>query len=151
MSTDLIYNGEFFPSDKPILSINNRSFRYGDGLFESMRIINGEIYNFGAHFKRLTEGMKVFHIEIPAYFTFDYFYNQIKSLIQHNGIYEGGRVKLTIYRKGEVASYYSETNTPGFIIEAESFPHNDFVLNPEGIDIDVYNRDYKTTKQIFEL
>ena len=138
MSLDLIYNGEFFPVDKPILSINNRSFRYGDGLFESIRIVNGEAYNFNAHFSRLTQGMKVFKIEIPDYFTKEYFDNQIKSLIQHNGIHKGGRVKLTVYRKGEIASYFSETNAPGFIIEAESFPYNDFVLNPEGIDVDVY-------------
>ena len=139
MSTDLIYNGEFFSSDKPILSINNRSFRYGDGLFESIRVINGEVYNFKAHFSRLTSGMKVFMIEIPEYFTFEYFSNQIKSLLQHNGIHHGGRVKLTVYRKGEVASYFSETNEPGFIIEAEEFPSNEFVLNTEGIDVDVYN------------
>lgn len=138
MSTDLIYNGEFFPSDKPILSINNRSFRYGDGLFESIRVVSGEVYNFNAHFSRLTEGMKVFSIDIPDYFTLDYFKNQMKSLLQHNGIHHGGRVKLTVYRKGEVASYFSESNEPGFIIEAEPFPSNEFVLNGEGIDIDVY-------------
>ncbi len=158
MSTDLIYNGEFFPSDKPILSINNRSFRYGDGLFESIRVINGEVYNFHAHFSRLTEGMKAFMMEIPAYFTIDYFHNQMRSLLQHNGIHHGGRVKLTVYRKGEIASYFSETNEPGFIIEAESFPANDFILNTEGIDIDVYNdiakpknkySSYKTTNAFF--
>ncbi|MEN8928906.1 MAG: aminotransferase class IV [Flavobacteriales bacterium] len=158
MSTDLIYNGEFFPSDKPILSINNRSFRYGDGLFESIRVINGEVYNFGAHFSRLTEGMKAFMIEIPDYFTSNYFDNQIKSLLQHNGIHKGGRVKLTIYRKGEIASYFSESNEPGFIIEAENFPSNEFVLNAEGIDIDVYRdimkpnnkySSYKTTNAYF--
>jgi|TARA_B110000977_G_scaffold3501_1_gene4844 branched-subunit amino acid aminotransferase/4-amino-4-deoxychorismate lyase len=158
LSTDLIYNGEFFPSDKPILSINNRSFRYGDGLFESIRVINGEVYNFHAHFSRLSEGMKVFMIEIPEYFTINYFNNQIKSLLQHNGIHNGGRVKLTIYRKGEVASYFSETNEPGFIIEAEPFPNNDFILNPEGIDIDVYRdmmkpnnkfSSFKTTNAFF--
>ncbi|MDB4088123.1 aminotransferase class IV [Flavobacteriales bacterium] len=158
MSTDLIYNGEFFPSDKPILSINNRSFRYGDGLFESIRVINGEVYNFHAHFSRLTEGMKAFMIDVPEYFTFEYFNNQIKSLLQHNGIHKGGRVKLTIYRKGEIASYFSETNEPGFIIEAESFPDNEFTLNSEGIDIDVYRdimkpnnkySSYKTTNAFF--
>lgn len=158
MSADLLYNGEFFPTDQPILSIHNRSFRYGDGLFESIRVVNGEVYNFEAHFSRLLEGMKVFRIDIPDFFTLDYFENQIKSLLQHNGIHHGGRVKLTIYRKGEVASYYSETNEPGFIIEAEQFPSNDFVLSPEGIDVDVFNditkplnkyASFKTTNAFF--
>jgi len=158
LSADLLYNGEFFPTDQPILSIHNRSFRYGDGLFESIRVVNGEVYNFEAHFSRLLEGMKVFRIDIPDFFTLDYFENQIKSLLQHNGIHHGGRVKLTIYRKGEVASYYSETNEPGFIIEAEQFPSNDFVLSPEGIDVDVFNditkplnkyASFKTTNAFF--
>ncbi len=158
MSADLLYNGEFFPTDQPILSIHNRSFRYGDGLFESIRVVNGEVYNFEAHFSRLLEGMKVFRIDIPYFFTLDYFENQIKSLLQHNGIHHGGRVKLTIYRKGEVASYYSETNEPGFIIEAEQFPSNDFVLSPEGIDVDLFNdvtkplnkyASFKTTNAFF--
>ncbi len=158
MSADLIYNGEFYPSNQPILSINNRSFRYGDGLFESIRVVNGEVYNFEAHFARLIEGMRVFKIDTPDYFTIEYFENQIKSLIQHNGIHKGGRVKLTIYRKGEVASYYSETNEPGFIIEAESFPSNEFVLSTDGIDIDVFNEitkplnkyaSFKTTNAFF--
>ncbi|MEN8826863.1 MAG: aminotransferase class IV [Flavobacteriales bacterium] len=158
MSADLLYNGEFFPTDQPILSIHNRSFRYGDGLFESIRVVNGEVYNFEAHFSRLLEGMKVFRIDIPDFFTLDYFENQIKSLLQHNGIHHGGRVKLTIYRKGEVASYYSETNEPGFIIEAEQFPSNDFVLSPEGIDVDLFNdvtkplnkyASFKTTNAFF--
>ena len=158
MSADLIYNGEFYPSNQPILSINNRSFRYGDGLFESIRVVNGEVYNFEAHFTRLIEGMRMFNIETPEYFTIEYFENQIKSLIQHNGIHKGGRVKLTIYRKGEVASYYSETNEPGFIIEAESFSSNEFELSTDGIDIDVFDEitkplnkyaSFKTTNAFF--
>jgi len=158
LSADLIYNGEFYPSNQPILSINNRSFRYGDGLFESIRVVNGEVYNFEAHFTRLIEGMRMFNIETPEYFTIEYFENQIKSLIQHNGIHKGGRVKLTIYRKGEVASYYSETNEPGFIIEAESFSSNEFEMSTDGIDIDVFDEitkplnkyaSFKTTNAFF--
>jgi len=158
LSAELIYNGEFYPSNQPILSINNRSFRYGDGLFESIRVVNGEVYNFEAHFTRLIEGMRMFNIETPEYFTIEYFENQIKSLIQHNGIHKGGRVKLTIYRKGEVASYYSETNEPGFIIEAESFSSNEFELSTDGIDIDVFDEitkplnkyaSFKTTNAFF--
>lgn len=158
MTPDLIYNGEFFPTSQPILSINNRSFRYGDGLFESIRVVNGEVYNFEAHFSRLIEGMRVFGIETPDFFTAEYFNNQINSLIQHNGIHRGGRVKLTIYRKGEVASYFSESNEPGFIIEAEEFPVNEFILAPEGIDVDVYTdiskpmnkyASFKTTNAFF--
>lgn len=139
MSLDIIYNGEFFPEDKPILAVNNRSFRYGDGLFESIRVIKGKIYNFEGHFNRLKEGMKAFNFDFPDYYSADFFLNQINSLLQRNGITEGGRVKLSIYRKGKHSSYLSESNEPGFIIEARKYKNNLFELNPEGIDIDLFN------------
>lgn len=136
---DLIYNGEFFSVDQPILKASNRSFRYGDGLFESIRVVQGEVYNFESHFARLTEGMKAFHLNIPENFTLDFFRNQISSLLQRNGIREGGRVKLTVYREGESPSYLSETNEPGFVIETLDYSDNKFVLNPEGLDVDLYS------------
>lgn len=144
MSLDLIYNGEFFPVDKPIIKASNRAFRYGDGLFESIRVVNGEVYNFENHFVRLTEGMKAYHIDVPENFTIDFFKNQISSLLQRNGVREGGRVKLTVYREGEAPSYYSETNEPGYIIETLEYPDNKFILNPEGLEVDLYSDIPKT-------
>ena len=35
------FNGNIIPSDQQIFPVSNRSFRYGDGLFESMRYMNG--------------------------------------------------------------------------------------------------------------
>ena len=144
MSLDLIYNGEFFPVDKPIIKASNRSFRYGDGLFESIRAVDGEVYNFENHFARLVEGMKAYHMDIPENFTIDFFKNQISSLLQRNGIREGGRVKLTVFREGESPSYFSETNEPGYVIETLDYPDNKFILNPEGLEVDLYSDIPKT-------
>ncbi len=140
---DIIYNGEFCPSDKPIIHSSNRAFRYGDGLFESIRVVEGKVYNFEGHFNRLTAGMKALMFSVPDYFTQDYFLNQINSLVQRNGVNEGGRVKLSIYRKGVEPSYLSEDNLPGFVIEALPYANNQFQLNPEGIDIDLFNEMHK--------
>jgi len=139
LSLDLIYNGEFFPEDQPILSVSNRSFRYGDGLFESIRVVNGHVYNFEGHYRRLLEGMEAFNFEVPSNYSVEFFLNQINSLVQRNGIKEGGRIKLSIYRKGVESSYLSEVNDPGFIIEARPYFSNYFTLNPEGIEIDLFN------------
>lgn len=139
MSDYIIYNGDFYEADKPVLKVHNRAFRYGDGLFESIRIINGKLYNFSGHYDRLLAGMKAFHLQVPEHFTKDYFYNQLDSLIQRNGIREGGIAKLSVFRKGEYGSYLSETNEPGFLLEAKHYHNNFFTLNPEGIDIDLFN------------
>lgn len=139
MSDFIIYNGEFFDADKPVINAHNRAFRYGDGLFESIRVINGKLYNFSGHYDRLVAGMRAFELDLPEHFSKDYFYNQLDSLIQRNGIHEGGIAKLTVFRKGEYGSYLSETNEPGFLLEARHYDTNLFTLNPEGIDIDLYS------------
>jgi len=37
------FNGEILPADTRLLTIANRAFRYGDGLFESMRLMKGKL------------------------------------------------------------------------------------------------------------
>ena len=44
MSASFInFNGQILPSDSKLLTIQNRAFRYGDGLFESMRMLKGQL------------------------------------------------------------------------------------------------------------
>jgi branched-chain amino acid aminotransferase len=40
-------------SDKAVISFDNRSFRYGDGCFETMKMMNGDIALSHYHFERL--------------------------------------------------------------------------------------------------
>ncbi|RZK69562.1 MAG: 4-amino-4-deoxychorismate lyase, partial [Pedobacter sp.] len=56
--TYILHNDEFIAADQPILSSQNRGFRYGDGLFESMRMINGKLKFPEQHADRLQGGMK---------------------------------------------------------------------------------------------
>ena len=37
------FNGEVLPADSKLLSVANRGFKYGDGLFESMRMLKGAV------------------------------------------------------------------------------------------------------------
>jgi branched-chain amino acid aminotransferase len=45
------YNGRFFADDENVLSKDDRSYRYGDGLFETMKLINGNILLEDYHFE----------------------------------------------------------------------------------------------------
>lgn len=57
------------PANEPVLMADNRGYRYGDGLFETMKLISGKIILEKYHFERLFSGLKLLKFRIPALFT----------------------------------------------------------------------------------
>ncbi len=137
----VLVNGELLDASVPYLK-GNRSFLYGDGLFESIRIINGQPYNLENHIIRIKEGAKVLAYDVPKEFTSSYFKDQITTLLKHNSIRAGGRVRLCIFRN-EGGLYKPTNNSVSYLITADLLPYNLFKLNEEGLLLDVYYDIYK--------
>ena len=53
------YNGKLYPEGSPIIGADNRGLRYGDGLFETIKMKNGKLLFEDEHFARLWKGLKV--------------------------------------------------------------------------------------------
>ncbi len=132
-----IHNGEFIDDERSVLSRGNRSFQYGDGLFESIRIINGRIAFLGHHLQRLREGMKALRIKVPDHYTAEYFEGGIRQLMDHNGIEHGGRVRLTVYRDAGGA-YLPDSNNPAYLLEVSPLEHEHYTLNKKGLLVGVF-------------
>lgn len=133
----IYHNGEFLDKSKPCIFSDNRGFRYGDGFFESIRIINGEPVFLENHFNRITDGLKVYKIDKPKRFSMELLKSEILLLLDKNGISQGGRVRITLTRKG-IGFYAPDTNNLDYIIEANSKPDNYFVLNNTGKVVDLF-------------
>ncbi len=131
-----IYNNEFFRAGVPVISVQNRSFRYGDGLFETMRMYNGRIINADFHFERLLRGMKLLDFEIPSYFSETYFADKVNELLSKNSILENARIRLMVFR-GEEGIFDLENNSTNYLLETFPLPEN-IELNQQGLVIDVY-------------
>ncbi|MFK8045612.1 MAG: aminotransferase class IV [Crocinitomicaceae bacterium] len=131
-------NGVLIPIESYAIKAGNRSHLYGDGFFESIRVINGKMINFSNHFKRLTETFKVLHMNPPASLTEDYLQKEINFLIEQNNISSGGKIRLSIDRKSG-GTYLPRTNDIDYFIEAYSLPKNSFTLNEAGHRVDIYN------------
>ncbi|MFK8037737.1 MAG: aminotransferase class IV [Crocinitomicaceae bacterium] len=131
-------NGVLIPSESYAIKAGNRSHLYGDGFFESIRIINGKMINFENHFKRLRETFKVLYMNCPQIITKEYLENEINFLIEQNQIKEGGKIRLSIDRKTG-GTYLPRTNDIDYFIEAYSLPNNSFVLNEAGQRVNLYN------------
>src|ERR1700742_4588821 len=94
------FNGEILPENTQLLTTANRAFRYGDGLFESMRMMNGELKFADMHAERLQRGMKA--LKIDSYSQMDAWFLKEKAgdLAVRNRA-KHARIRLTVYRDSD--------------------------------------------------
>ncbi len=58
-------NGQFLSEAQAVVPVNDRGFLLGDGLFETMRIVNGKPFRFAQHLERMTRGADFLKIKLP--------------------------------------------------------------------------------------
>jgi len=117
LSTYLNYNGKLYPSDTLLISPDNRSFRYGDGFFETMKMMNGNIILEKQHSERLFHSLQVLQFDKPDYFTPVYIHQQIQNLVIANNHRQLARVRLMVFR-GNGGLYDVEDNEPNYLIQS---------------------------------
>jgi 4-amino-4-deoxychorismate lyase len=82
-------------------SLLNRSFLYGDGLFETIIVRNGEIYFLEDHHQRMMAGMAALKMTPPEDFDFEYLKTHIYQLMILNKLVnaETVRIRVQVVRK----------------------------------------------------
>ena len=135
-------NGKLLNEAKATISINNRSFRYGDGCFETIRITAGKIPLWQYHWERLSAALQTLQFQPPHFFTATYVLEQIITLAQKNGHQQLGRIRLTIFR-GNGGLYDPENHFPNYLIQ--TWPLNDAhqKLNNNGLVVGLYDGVFK--------
>ncbi len=51
-------NGEFLPRSEAKLSVDDRGFVFGDGIYEVTRAVNGKLFESARHMRRMVRGLK---------------------------------------------------------------------------------------------
>jgi branched-chain amino acid aminotransferase len=133
----LNFNGTLIQSDKTIITANNRGFRYGDGLFETIKMIGSKIHLAQYHFERLFSSMRILQFEMPEFFTEENLSDQILFLSKKNDHQHSARVRLTVFR-GDGGLFDANNNVPNFIIQTEELNNKEFGLNENGLITDIF-------------
>ena len=149
MSHFFIYNDKPYKEGTAVISQDNRSFKFGDGLFETLKITKGKIQLSEYHFKRLYSGMETLQFQIPKHFTADYLQAKIVALFKKNKHIADVRVRLIIFR-GDGGLYDPNDHFPNYIIQTWDI-ENYKVLNPNGLHIDIYQEAIKSCDKFANL
>jgi branched-chain amino acid aminotransferase len=131
-----IYNGHLISIYEPSIAFNNRAFRYGDALFETIRLCQNKVMFLKDHVNRLKIGMTVLRMNLPAEFNTENVHEFIIQLLKHNGHAPHARIRLTVFRN-EGGYYSPETNDISFLIESEEMTTT-YQLNQKGYWIDLF-------------
>jgi aminodeoxychorismate lyase len=90
----IFLNGQFLSEAEAVVPVNDRGFMYGDGLFETMRVVNGKAFRFAQHLERMTRGADFLKIKPP--FTPKELEKFAAQLIEQNQMFDAIlRVTLT--------------------------------------------------------
>ncbi len=88
-------NGSIIPADEAYVGIADRGLLYGDGLFETMRVLNGSVVRLEKHMDRLVSGAEVLAIDVGT------IAGQVETIVEKlcdaNGLSDA-RVRVTITR-----------------------------------------------------
>lgn len=145
----ILVNAKPVPAATPVISVADRSYRYGDGLFETMRVVSGKICLAGLHFERLFGGMEILMFNKPVGFSSGKLSEEILQLCHHNQCTDSARVRLSVSRgKGGIREDADEIS---YIIEAGPLHILGEQVFHQGITIDLFPHARKSCDRLANL
>ncbi|MBL0032393.1 MAG: aminotransferase class IV family protein [Bacteroidetes bacterium] len=144
------FNGNIIEAGQPIFTASNRAFRYGDAVFETIRLMNGEILFFEKHLARLASSMELLGMNGHDDLTFHNLYLSIRHLDQVNNLKGNGRIRLEVFRN-DGGLYTPQTNNVSYLIEVSALSNRNFRLNETGLKIDLYTDIKKPVSRLSNL
>lgn len=116
--------------------MSNRSFLYGDGLFETIRVSEGQALNLAAHFERLSRGLAILQLQDPAQpFTYPQFKTIIEGFIAQQST-TNLRIRGTFFRQLG-GRYTPEQQAFDYQLEATPMPTAAYPILTQSLSIGI--------------
>ncbi len=135
-------NGNIINEKNATITVNNRSFRYGDGCFETIKIVDGKIILANYHTERLFNSLQILQFELPSFFTPNFILNAILELAKKNQHEKSARIRLTIFR-GNGGLYDAENHFPNYLIQSWPLNTENNKLNENGLIVGIFEGGFK--------
>jgi branched-chain amino acid aminotransferase len=112
-------NDDLMPIIQARVSVNDRGFLYGDGLFETLKAEAGRVQFLREHLERLQTSARTFHLPWPAAFPWE---ERLSRLLAANGLSRGlARIKILLSRGEASGLGLPADSRPTLVIWAQPF------------------------------
>lgn len=121
MQDSVVYiNGLFTPLKNAKVSILDRGFCYGDGLFETMRACKGNVFRSDHHLERLFRSLPLIFIDLPMT------RQEVKAVVQetlNRNKFKNAIIRLTVTRGINEPSFQIDPEVPPTLV-IHARPHH---------------------------
>lgn len=124
-------------SAEAAISVNNRSFRYGEGFFETMKWADGACFLWELHVSRIIKSANCLSFEFGAHFSLETLSMGIAQLLRKNGHHKLARVRCTFFR-GDGGLFDADSNRLNYLVQSWSIPEEQVTWNTNGLDLGIY-------------
>lgn len=149
MEQYLFYNGQYLPAGSALITADCSGFRYGDGLFETIRLADGKIPLLAYHMERFFGGLRALQFSAPNYFTREYLQNRMMELCRRNR-QDNARIRLMIF-SGNIGLYEHSDRLPNCIIQSWPLTDAAFDYNENGLVAGIYQGVRKSMDMLSNL
>lgn len=137
------FNGKIIPTDAPVIHADNRSFRYGEGMFETIRLYRGNMPLWDMHWLRLITSLPQLYFELPKLFSSTQLHHEIVELSNRNKCRDAARVRITFF-KGEGGLWEQPSSAFNYLIQCWPLENKEVSMNENGIELGVFEAGKKS-------
>lgn len=131
------FNGELLFEKNIKISIENRGLKYGDAIFETIKVNNNRIVFWEDHYFRLMASMRMLRMKIPMQFTLEFLEKEILKTVAVKDNSNSYRIRMNVYRK-DGGLYAPKTNEIDYLIDVKPINY----ITKEIYKVDVFKDFY---------
>ena len=115
-------NDRLVPAEEARVSVFDRGFMYGDGVFETMRAYRGHVFQLDAHYRRFEASASA--IRLPFPYRLDRISNDLQAVLERNGLTgTDAVVRVSISRgRGVRGPGIAGATDPTYVVAADPLP-----------------------------
>lgn len=115
-----------------VITNENRGYKYGDAVFETIKVVHGKILFWEDHYFRLMSAMRIMRMEIPMSFTMEYLESEIIKTLKANDLLKAtARVRFNVDR-GDGGKYLPNATDVSYNIKVEAYAQDFYKINESG-------------------